>query len=263
MKYRLPLILIVIFFIPSLACSTIIPQSFNGSGNLETQTFEVSNFDRVRLDGSGDVYVQLGEVESLSVQADDNIMPYLEIEVSGHELRLGTKPGVTLNPSQSITYNLTVKNLSGIALNGSGNYYVSPIQSGSMDLSLNGSGGIEIDDLQTSKLTMSLNGSGNISIDELNAASADAAINGSGDVRMAGQAGTQEISFSGSGNYLAGDLKSESVEISIPGSADITVWVTDELKAHINGSGTVKYYGEPTVDQSGNGSGKLVSMGEK
>ena len=55
MKNRLPLLLLVLFFIPSLACYTVVPQSIQGSGNLETQSFDVSSFDRVRLDGSGDV----------------------------------------------------------------------------------------------------------------------------------------------------------------------------------------------------------------
>ncbi len=263
MKYRLPLLLIVLFFIPSLACSTLVPQSINGSGNLETQTFNVSNFDRVRLDGFGDVYIEQGDKESLSVQTDDNLLPYLDIKVSGNELQLSVKPNANLNPSKSITYNLTVTDLSRITLNGSGKFYVSPIQSDSMDIAVNGSGDINIDDLSTGKLSMNLNGSGNIAIDKLSASSTDASINGSGDIKLAGEAPTQEISFNGSGNYLAGDLKSASADISIPGSADITVWVTDTLKAHIDGSGTVRYYGKPTVDQKGNGSGKLVSLGEK
>jgi PBP1b-binding outer membrane lipoprotein LpoB len=263
MKHRFSLLLIVLFFLPSLACYTMTGQSVNGSGSLQTQTFDVSNFDRVRLDGFGDVYVEQGDVESLTVQTDENILPYLDIKVSGNELQLSVKPNVNLNPSKSIKYNLTVKDLSRIALNGSGKFYVSPIQSDSMDLSVNGSGDIKVDDLSTGRLSMNLNGSGTISIDKLKATSTDASINGSGDIKLAGEAPTQEISFNGSGNYLAGDMKSESANIRIPGSADITVWVTDTLKANIDGSGTVRYYGKPTVDQTGNGSGKLVSLGEK
>ena len=263
MKHHLSLLLILLFFIPSLACSTLMPQSINGSGNLKTQTFDVSNFDRVRLDGFGDVYIQQGEAESLSVETDDNLLPYLEVNVSSNELKLSTKPGANLNPSQSITYTLTVKDLSAISLNGSGKFIVSPLQSDAMDLSINGSGNINIDDLSTGRLSMNLNGSGNIAIDKLTATAVDSSVNGSGDVKLAGEAPTQKISFNGSGNYVAGDLKSETVDISIPGSAEITIWATDQLTAHINGSGTVQYYGKPTVDQSGNGSGKIVSLGEK
>jgi hypothetical protein len=238
-------------------------RSINGSGNLETQTFDVSNFDSVTLEGFGDVYIQQGEAESLSVQTDDNIMPYLDIRVSGNELILSTKPNLNLDPSKSITYNLTLKDLNGISLKGSGNFYVDPLKSDTMDILLSGSGDIEFKDLSTGKLSFDLNGSGNIIADQLTADAIDASIDGSGDTRLAGKAGPQTISFNGSGNYLAGDLETPSADINISGSADITVWVTDQMNVKVNGSGTVNYYGKPTVSQTGTGSGKIVSMGDK
>jgi len=234
-----------------------------GSGNIKTQTVDVSDFNSVSLENSGDVYIEQGSTESVTVEADDNILPLLETKVIGKELVLTTKPNTSIDPSRKIVYRITTKDLSGISLKGSGDFYVSPIESDSMDISVDGSGNIKIDDLATGKLSIRLNGSGNIGIDKVTATSTDASINGSGDIQLAGQSPTQEISFNGSGNYLAGDLESKSVDIHIPGSADVTVWATDELKAQINGSGTVRYYGKPTVDQSGNGSGKIVSLGEK
>jgi hypothetical protein len=266
MKRLLPLILIVLFFIPSLACSVVIPNSPNavkGSGNIVTQTVDVKNFSSVSLENSADVYLEQGSTESVTVEADDNILPLLETKVRGKELLLSTKPNTSIDSSRKIIYRITAKDLSGISLNGSGNFNVSPIKADSMDISLDGSGNIKIDELATGKLSIQLNGSGNIGINKVSASSTDASVDGSGDIRLAGQSPTQKISFNGSGNYAAGDLKSESVEISIPGSADVTVWATEELKAEIDGSGTVRYYGKPSVDQSGDGSGKIVSLGEK
>jgi hypothetical protein len=265
MKRQFPLILIILFFVPSLACRAV-SMNYNavrGSGNIETQTVDVSNFNRITLENSGDVYVEQGQTESVTVEADDNILPLLETKVRGKELFLTTQPNQNIDPSRKIVYRITVKDLSGISLDGSGNFFVGPIQSGSMDLSVNGSGDIKIDDLSTGKLSVDLNGSGNIGVDKLKATALDASVNGSGDIDLAGQAPTQKISFNGSGNYKAGNLNSKSAEIKIPGSADVTVWVTDTLNANIDGSGTVRYYGKPSVNQTGNGSGKIVSLGEK
>jgi hypothetical protein len=265
-KRHLPLILLVLFFIPSLACSVVIPTSTNavrGSGDIITETVDASNFESVSLEISGDVYIEQGQAESVTIEADDNILPLLETNVRGKKLILTAKPNQSINPSRKIVYRITVKDLRGISLDGSGNFYISPIQSDTMEISLLGSGDINFDDLETGKLAIDLNGSGNIAIDQLSATTTDASVDGSGDIRLSGQAPSQLISFDGSGNYLAGDLKSESAEIRISGSADVTVWVSDELNVDIDGSGTVKYYGKPAVDQSGNGSGKLVSMGEK
>lgn len=263
MKRNLPLILILLFFIPSLACGSFTTNSVVGSGKIETQTIEVSGFDRVLLEGFGDVYIEQGQSESLSVQTDANIIPLLNIEVRGRELRLGTKHGVEVTPSESITYNLTVKNLNSISLSGSGNFYVEPVKSGDLMVSVPGSGNISLKGLNTANLSVDLNGSGNITIEAINAKTVDASLKGSGDIKLEGNANTQTVTLSGSGNYLAGNLQTDISDVSIPGSADVTVWVNNQLNARINGSGEIKYYGQPTVDQSGSGSGKITSLGQK
>ena len=48
-----------------------------GSGKLITESREVREFDRIVLNGSGEVVITQGDEESLSVETDDNIMPYI------------------------------------------------------------------------------------------------------------------------------------------------------------------------------------------
>jgi hypothetical protein len=234
-----------------------------GSGNIVTQTVDVSNFDKVSLEGSGDVYVEQGQTESLTIETDDNILPLLETSVKNGTLVLTTKPNQNINPSKKVIYRLTVKDLTGISLRGSGNFYVDPLKADTMDLLLSGSGDINLKDLATGKFSVNLNGSGNINADKLAATTTDSSVRGSGNVKLAGKADSQTISFSGSGNYAAGNLETKSTEVDIAGSADVTVWAMDDLNVKVNGSGSVSYYGKPTVNQTGSGSGKLVSLGEK
>ena len=267
MKQPIRIFLIVLFLLPALACATVnISTNSNtvrGSGKIVTQEIDVSDFDSVSLEASGNVFIEQGQTESLTVEADDNIQPLLENKVRGSELVLSTKPNQGIDPSRRIIYRITVKDLKGISLKGSGNFSISPLTSESMNISLPGSGDINIEDLETGELSIDLFGSGNISIDHLTATSIDTSARGSGDIKLAGQADSQNISYSGSGNYVAGDLETNTANVNIPGSSDVTVWVNDTLKTDIDGSGTVRYYGSPTVDQTGNGSGKLNSLGEK
>ncbi len=263
MKPYLSLLLIVLFFLPSLACGAITTRSIDGSGKLETQEIDVSNFDGVTLDGFGDVFIGQGDSESLTVQTDDNLMPLLDIKVIGRQLILGIKPNLNINPSRSITYNLTVKNLTAIALKGSGNFRVETVQSQNMAISLFGSGDINIKGLDTDSLSMDLSGSGNITIGNIAAKTIDTSVKGSGDIKLDGKSETQTVAISGSGNYLAGNLETTSADIRIPGSADATIWAKDTLKVSIQGSGNIRYYGKPTIDQSVLGSGNIISLGEK
>ena len=263
MKRNLSLLLILLFFIPSLACGSFTTTSVAGCGDIETQMIDVSGFDRILLEGFGDVYIEQGQSESLSVQTDANLIPLLDIEVRGKELRLGTKRGVDVTPSESIIYNLTVQDLSSISLAGSGNFYVERVTSSDLTVSMPGSGNIDIKELNAGTLSIDLNGSGNINIDDIKAKAIDVSLKGSGDIKLEGNANTQIVTINGSGNYLAGNLETDTADVSVPGSADVTVWVNDDLKIRVSGSGDIQYYGKPIVDQNLSGSGNITSLGKK
>ena len=264
MKLRLYHFLIVSFILPALACSTFtVGNTVNGSGNIATKNYDINDFNGVTLAGFGDVYITQCETESLSVETDDNIFDQLDIRVRGDELTLGTKPNVSIYPTRSIIYRLTVKDLNDITLAGSGNIYSESLQSNELKVTVAGSGDIEVESLIGNRLSINLSGSGNITIKQITVLSVDTSINGSGDITLDGKANKQTINVNGSGKYIAGDLETASASISISGSGNLTLWVKDELDIRVNGSGDVSYYGRPTVDQSGNGSGKVKSLGEK
>jgi Putative auto-transporter adhesin, head GIN domain len=263
MKLPLALFLVVLLFLPSLACGSFTTNSVIGSGEIVTQTIDVSGFQRVTLQGFGDVFIEQGQTQSLSVQTDENILPLLDIHVRGSELILGTKNGVAVNPSKGITYMLTVQDLDDITLAGSGTFHVGSLKASNFGVSVSGSGDVEISSLAADKLSIELNGSGNILIENVDVKTIDTSVQGSGDIKIEGQANTQKVRVGGSGNYLAGDLETNAADINVPGSADVTVWVEDELSITVSGSGDIRYYGNPAIDQTISGSGEITSLGAK
>jgi len=257
------LFLIALFFLPSLACGSFTTDAVVGSGEVINQTIDVSNFDRVTLEGFGNVFIEQGQTESLSVQTDENILPLLDIRVRGKELVLGVKEGFDVTPSHGIVFNLTVRSLDQLTLSGSGAFEVGPVETTDMTVSLLGSGDINITALTAEDLSIDLNGSGNIVIKDIDVKTVDTSLLGSGDISLEGKTDTQKVSVAGSGTILAGDLETTAGDVSIPGSGNITVWISDELAIQVNGSGDIRYYGQPIIDQSGSGSGDLISLGDK
>jgi hypothetical protein len=199
------------------ACSGIPGIGTTGSGTLRTESRDVSGFSTVELTGVGDVIIEQTGTESLSIQAEDNLLPELTSDVSGGTLRLGSKTGAAPNPTRAITYRVTTKNLSGLRLSGSGSETATKI----------GAGAIAID------------------------------ISGSGDITTEGTADSQTITISGSGNYRAGKLTTKSSSVQISGSGDATLNVRDTLTADLRGSGNVNYTGNAHVSQTNSGSGEL------
>lgn len=59
-----------------------------GSGVIITQTKNVSAFTELNVGGAFDVEVQNGTAEKVVVEADDNLMKYINVDVVGNELKI-------------------------------------------------------------------------------------------------------------------------------------------------------------------------------
>jgi hypothetical protein len=243
-KRFLTVVLLVLTILTVTACNVGV-RVIQGSGNVVTEDRQVTNFDRIALEGSGDVVITQGGSESLTVETDDNVIEQVKTEVEGGTLTLGLvtgiPTGVNVQSTTRLIFYVGVDDLTG--------------------LSISGSGDIEAETIETERLDASINGSGNVRISNLTAGEVSADISGSGEVDLAaGEAAEQDTSISGSGKYLAGDLCGAMVKVSVSGSGEATVCATDTLDADISGSGNVNYHGQPSINISGSGSGQLNNL---
>lgn len=189
-----------------------------GSGHVVSEPREVRDFTGVVLAGIGELTIEQTGTESLTIQAEDNILPLLTSDVSSGTLRLGTRSNTSITTTEPIIYRLTVKDLDSLTVSGSGDATAL--------------------DLQTGAFTVDVSGSGNVTV--------------------GGTATTQDVSISGSGTYTAEDLASNAAEVTISGSGNAVVRVSETLDATISGSGSVAYIGDPAVSQRVSGSGTIT-----
>ncbi len=236
-------ILLVLQLLLLVIVGTACNPRVRGSGDIVTETRSVSNFDSISLSGSGEVIITQEGSESLSIETDDNVMQHVKAVVEGETLELGFKEGINMILPSRLIFYVGVDDLTSLEISGSGNF--------------------EAQLLETNSLNTEISGSGNIQITDLTADEVRARISGSGVFDLAGDVAAQDVSISGSGNYIAGDVCSASVRVGVSGSGEAIVCAEDMLDVTISGSGTVSYYGQPSVNSSGSGSGNLVSLGEK
>ncbi len=241
---KISLLLAVVFMLS--ACSLPFVNIVRGSGDMETETRDVSGFNKIELNGAGQLNITQGSTESLEIRAESNILPELTSEVEGDTLVLGYKDQTwrtTVIPTERIVYTLTVVDLT--------------------EFTFNGAGDLEVDSLETSSLELTINGAGNIEIDNLVADELSVTISGTGSIQIAGQVETQTINIEGAGNYQSEDLQSQNASIEVNGLGNSTLWVMQSFDVTINGSGSVDYYGDPDVSQDINGLGDVSNLGEK
>jgi hypothetical protein len=210
-----------------------------GSGNVVTEERDVSNFHKIHLSGIGNLIITQGEEESLTIEADDNIIAIIEAEVSGNELNIGFKRGYAFTPSATIKFYLTVVDLDEISLSGAGN--------------------IDCEGFETEVLQFDVSGAGDLDFD-LDAERVEVVVSGAGNIILSGKVDSQEIEIDGAGKYDGEDLESRECAITVSGAGSATVNVSELLDVEINGVGNVYYSGSPSVTQDISGLGKVRSL---
>jgi hypothetical protein len=181
----IPLLIASIFI---LSACQVLPwfSVVRGSGNMLTETRPVSGFSAIRMDGAGQLLISQGSVESLEIEAEDNLIDELTTEIQGNTLVLGFQDRPwrkAILPTKPIVYTLTVTDLS--------------------ELTLNGAGDLQIDSLTTDALTLEINGAGNINLAALSAQDLTVNFIGTGSIEVSGMVTNQTISLDGAGNYQA------------------------------------------------------------
>ena len=189
----------------------------NGSGNVTSEPRDVEGFDEVELSGVGNLSIRQTGSESLSVEAEEEVLPKIRTEVVNDRLIISPEPNTCIQTTEPINYELTVKDLHALKLSGSGD--------------------VEAEGISTDKLGID--------------------ISGSGAVEISGRADSQEIDISGSGDYRAKDLESKEAKITVSGSGSAIVNVSEALDTRASGAGAVEYIGDPTVEKDVSGAGSV------
>lgn len=213
-----------------------------GSGHVITESRKVSGFDKVVINGIGDLTLVQGSQESLEIDAEDNVLPHIKTEVNNGTLNIGFDNKVIV-PTKPVKFRLNVRDIHSLQTQGVSNIQSEQIKTDRLDIGIGGTGNINIQNLTANALTVNVSGAGNFT--------------------GVGQADSQGINLSGAGNYNGENLKSKTANITISGLGRVTTWVTDTLNVTISGTGSVDYYGNPQVSQQISGLGKLNPKGEK
>lgn len=215
------LLILLIASVSFISC-----ESISGNGNVKDENRPLSKINAIKTSGSIDVEISNGDDYSITVQNDENLIPYVLTEVNGGELNIRYKDGYSIMNDHAKVI-VTVPSINKITTSGSGD--------------ITSSGTIKSDQ----KLEMNTSGSGDIKAN-INAPSVQVTGSGSGDIQLSGMTKDFECKMSGSGDVDCGNLKSENAEVRVAGSSNVHVFASVSLKVNVTGSGDVHYGGSPT-----------------
>jgi hypothetical protein len=186
-----------------------------GSGTVITESRTVNDFSEIALSGSGEVVVDVNGTESLTITAEDNILPLLTTEVRSGRLELSTRSSIS--PTVTIVYTISAAVLNGVSIDGSGDITATGITADSFDAEISGSGQIEVAGT-ADELTVDISGSGRFEGEALVTATGTADVSGSGHaiVNVSDNLNA-DVSGSGTVEYIG----NPNLNSAISGSGDI------------------------------------------
>ena len=217
----------------------------SGSGNVVSETRKVSGFDAVSVEYPAQVSIKQGNVESLKIEAEDNLMPNLKTEVKNGTLEIFYKKtgDKHVNPTKPVIITIIAKDLK--------------------EVDFSSAGELMIDGLKTDNLEVSLTGAGNLELNDINIKDLSVNLSGAGSVTASGAADNLDVNISGFGDFKGADLHVQTANVTISGAGSATVWVDDTLDVEISGAGSVDYYGSPDVSKQVSGVGGVNHQGNK
>jgi hypothetical protein len=189
-----------------------------GSGHYETRSFDLHDFDTIRIDGVFVIEVTAGEDYSVELEAEDNLLDLIIVEVRRGELVLDIDDDYDIETDEQILLTISMPAL--VEINGNGVY----------ELKATG--------LDNEKTEIRAQGVGNIELE--------------------GRTRDLEVRCEGVGNVDLRNLVAQNADVRVEGVGDAYVNVEQDLRARVSGLGEIKYAGHPeSVDDEVNGFGSI------
>jgi hypothetical protein len=201
---------------PGVACGDDSDSdAVTGSGAVVEETREVSGFSDIDLRGSGDVIVEVGITESLTVEADDNLLDLISTDVRGSTLVIENER--SMSPSVAIVYRIEAVDIDGISVAGSADVVAPDLDCDTFSVSVAGSASFDLDGA-CDALDIEIAGSGNVDTAGLMVERAEVSISGSGDV-VVNASDELLVAIAGSGDVLY--LGDPATDFDIQGSGSV------------------------------------------
>lgn len=212
-------------------------RQLRGSGNIVTETRTTGDFTGISVGGAYEVELKNGPVTEVKVEADDNIIKYIETRVSGNVLHIETKDGVNFND---------------------GHFKVYVIAPEIRKINSSGAARVELAGIlkNTDKITVEASGAASIS-GEVDAPEIATEASGAASIKLSGRTKNYKAEASGSADIKTAELMSETTKVHASGAASAHVYASVSLDANADGAANIHYSGAASVSQKTSGAASI------
>jgi hypothetical protein len=239
MKNRIVLLLVMVTAAGLSILASCHIGCIKGSGNSVEEKRNIAGFTKIDISGGFKITLKQDSTNSVTVNADDNLVKYIRTEVSGNKLRIYTRKNFCLEAP--IVISVGINKLEEIK----------------------GAGAIELnadERLNVRNLKLDFSGASKINLD-VSAADISTTVKGATTIVLKGQAASHLIKASGVAKVHAFDFIVGKYEIKTSGSGNCQINVLKSLKVNTSGVSNIEYRGNPSeVETKKSGSSTIQKV---
>ncbi|MCU1264061.1 MAG: hypothetical protein JWM21_379 [Acidobacteria bacterium] len=188
----------------------------SGSGVRKTEKRDVAPFHAIETEGAFELEATCQKPESLEIEADDNILPLIQSEVSGGVLHL--KAQKAYNSRQGVIVRISVPNLDSLSGTGAGKFRIQGVKNDNFEVHTTGAANV-VASGETKNIEVHTTGAGSVDTHGLHAEKANVSSTGAAKVDV---------------------YASEQLDASVSGVGRITYSGEPKtVNKHVTGAGTI------------------------
>lgn len=222
------------------ACNINISTGENGNGNVVTEEREVTaDFTEVRGSAGLDVSLTQGSENKIVVEADENLLQYIETNIEEGKLHVTTSENIGRSKAKNVY--VTYKSLDNVEASSGADVTVNSVLK-SQNLSLKSSSGAALEV-------------------EIFAQHLTARTSSGSEMKVSGKASTLNADASSGSELDAKELLVLNCTAEASSGAEVTVNVKENLETNVSSGGDINFYGDPiSVNSNKSHSGSVNKM---
>jgi hypothetical protein len=207
-----------------------------GNGIVKEEVRDCSKFDAISVTRGMNVYVTQGPETRVVVKADENLLDYIETDVSDRTLKVTCTKGIRNATSNKVF--VTVPNLEMVKATAGSNFFTeTPVKISTLEIKASAGSNIHFN---------------------MEEGEADVSASSGSNVFLSGNTKSMKAKANSGSNIKAGELQTGTVEARVSSGANIWLNVTSNLSARASSGGNIFYTGTPSQTDISKSSGGNV-----
>ncbi|HYX39125.1 MAG TPA: DUF2807 domain-containing protein [Oligoflexus sp.] len=248
-----------------------------GSGVIKEEIRNHKDFKAISLAQSFTAKLSPGPFQ-VRMKGDDNILPFIETEVSKGVLRVRYKDGVAfrtetpielfiqapvidsihLSGASSLTGNLAANDELEIDTSGGSTLALGKVQVKNLDIDSSGASKVSLEQFDGKSLTIDSSGGCLVTLDKLNVKKLTVDASGASNINLEGTSEKVDIDVSGGTTVRANRLKAEEVAIEASGASDTQLKGAMAIAGDLTGGSTVHAAKSARVDINSSRAARVI-----